>query len=93
MDVTERPFVLVTEFYGIDGKCVTLENAVKGRFLLSIPDWAKVLGKTSQVLSFIHSKGVIHCDIKSNNIIIRSESGSYRLRVMAHSIRYIPVYP
>lgn len=77
MNVTDRPYVLVTEFYGIDGKCVTLDNAVKGRLPLSIPDWAKVLGKTSEALSFVHSKGFIHGDIKSNNIVIRSESSSY----------------
>lgn len=76
-NVKKKPYLLVTEFYGIDGKCVTLENAVNGRLPLGIPKWANVLGKTSEALSYIHTKGFIHGDIKGNNIVIRKESDSY----------------
>ena len=77
MNVTNRPYVLVTEFYGIDGECVTLANAVKGRLPLNISNWATILGRTSEALSHIHSKGFIHGDIKSDNIVVRGESASY----------------
>ena len=77
MNVTNRPYVLVTEFYGIDGNCVTLANAVKGRLPLNISNWATILGRTSEALSHIHSKGFILGDIKSDNIVVRGESASY----------------
>ena len=77
MNVQNKPYILVTEFYGIDGQCVTLANALKGRLTLNVLQWASVLGKIFEALSHIHSKGYIHGDIKSDNIVIRSACGSY----------------
>ena len=77
MNVQNKPYILVTEFYGIDGQCVTLANALKGRLTLNVLQWASLLGKISEALSHIHSKGYTHGDIKSDNIVIRSACGSY----------------
>ncbi|XP_028416021.1 spindle assembly checkpoint kinase-like [Dendronephthya gigantea] len=76
-NVKNKPYLLVTEFYSIDGQCVTLQNAVKGMLSLSIPKWANILEKISEALSYIHSKGFIHGDIKGNNIVIRKQSDSF----------------
>lgn len=67
----------MTEFYCIDGQCITLKKAVKGRLPLSIPNWAKILERTTEALSYIHSKVFIHGYIKSNNIAIKNESDSH----------------
>lgn len=46
MSVQNKPYILVTEFYGIDGQCVTLANALKGRLAMYYngqPYWEKYL--------------------------------------------------
>lgn len=77
MNVTATPFFLVSEFYGIDGQCVTIASATKGKLPLDVQNWSRILAKISEALSHIHSNGFIHCDIKSDNIVIRNESGMY----------------
>ena len=64
----------MSEFYGINGKCVTFCSTIKGALSLDI---ASILGKISEALKYIHDKGFVHGDIKTDNIVIRKKIGLY----------------
>ena len=74
VNVQSKPYILVTEFYGIGGKCVTICHVAK-KLSLEVKDWAFILEKSASSLAHIHEKGLIHCDIKHNNIILQNSAG------------------
>ena len=73
--IRAKPYMLVTEFHGIHGQCVTIGHAAKA-FSLEVVEWASILGKCASALAHIHEKGFIHCDLKHNNVILHSTSQS-----------------
>ena len=62
---------MVLEFCGIDGGCVTFGCACKNQLFSSVLVWVDILRQCASALAHIHSKGYIHCDIKSDNIVIK----------------------
>jgi serine/threonine-protein kinase len=73
VNVQSKPYILVTEFYGIGGQCVTIGHAAK-KLSLEAKEWAFILEKCAGALAHIHEKGLIHCDIKHNNIILKNSA-------------------
>ncbi|MDZ8187570.1 MAG: serine/threonine-protein kinase [Nostoc sp. ChiSLP02] len=64
-------FYLVQEW--ISGQ--TLHQQVKQNGCLSEPEVISILISLLELLDFVHSKGIIHRDIKPDNIILRSSDG------------------
>jgi len=54
------------QFHGIDKKSVTIWHAVT-KFQLSNEEWKTVVDLVGSALIFIHSKGVLHNDLKGDN--------------------------
>lgn len=65
-----KPYLLVTQFHGIDGKCVTFNQAIRSNVINNIQDHITVLLKCADALSFIHSKQILHNDIKGDNVVV-----------------------
>jgi serine/threonine protein kinase len=65
----------VLELYGLDGECLTLSKTAERKMFLTLSIWANILKDCCFVLSHIHSKNYIHCDIKGDNIMVRNGAG------------------
>ena len=64
-----EPFCLVLQFYGIDGKSTTLHEALKNRRLKK-KSTARVFYEIAETLKYMHNKGVLHNDLKTNNVLM-----------------------
>ena len=67
-DVSGQPCIIM-EF--VDGQ--TLDDRIAAQGRLSVSEALSVLRAASEALSYMHSHGIIHRDIKSNNIKITSQ--------------------
>ena len=63
------------ELYGLDGECLTLSKTAERKMFSTLAIWANILKDCCFVLSHIHSKNYIHCDIKGDNIMVRNGAG------------------
>jgi len=75
----EKPYILVTQFYGNGVESWTLGRAVK-ELLLPLNEFCPLFQEACHAISYLHSKGWLHNDIKHNNLLLHF-SGS----------RWIPV--
>ena len=72
-----EPYALVMQFHGTGEESITLHNVVKER-IFNKQLMAKVFTEIAQALGHIHSKEIVHNDIKSNNVLIQREGEYYR---------------
>jgi tRNA A-37 threonylcarbamoyl transferase component Bud32 len=57
----------------VDGE--TLEQRIRGRGPLPASDFARILREVSWALGYAHAQGVVHRDVKADNIMIERPSG------------------
>lgn len=67
---------MVLQFHGMGEKSLTVLKAVK-TMQLSKQQWFHIYRGVAAGLSYIHSKGFLHNDLKSNNIAIENTGGQY----------------
>lgn len=72
-----EPFALVMQFHGTGEESITLHKVVKER-IFNKRLMAKVFTDIAQTLGHIHARGILHNDLKSNNVIIQREGEQYR---------------
>ena len=70
------PFRIIMQFHGIDKKSVTLRRAVT-KFQLSNEEWKTVVDLVGSALIYIHSKGVLHNDLKGDNVLLETRESCY----------------
>ena len=63
------PFRIIMQFHGINDKSLTIRRAVR-KIKLSNEEWKTVVDLVDRALEFIHSKGVLHNDLKGDNILL-----------------------
>jgi serine/threonine protein kinase len=68
--LSENPLIMVTQFHGVNGNCITLTRAHKTTLWEDVSDWARVFMETADALQYVHDKGLLHNDIKGDNVVI-----------------------
>ena len=73
--LTERePYAIVIQFLGTGKETPTLQRVVRKR-MLDKKSTANVFKEIAETLEHIHSRGIVHNDLKSNNVIIQRKNG------------------
>ena len=69
-------FRIIMQFHGINDKSLTIRRAVR-KIKLSNEEWKTVVDLVGRALQFIHSKGVLHNDLKGDNILLERREKHY----------------
>ena len=76
-----KPLALVMEFLGEANKSVTIHKLLFShhhkimKSNLCMKDWFFICYDIVDALNFIHNKGYLHCDVKTDNVIIFQKKG------------------
>ena len=73
--IDTRPFLLITQFHGLKGHCVTFTSLVLKHDHLQ-NEWCRIMYECSDALLYIHSKGYLHNDLKGDNVIISDDNNT-----------------
>ena len=63
------PFCVVTQFHGVNERSLTLHQAAKNKIITPM-ECVHLFLKICAALEHVHSKGFLHNDIKSNNVVV-----------------------
>lgn len=76
--LTERePYAIVIQFLGTVEESLTLQKVVHKR-MLNKKSTANVFKEIAETFEHIHSRGIVHNDLKSNNVIIQRSHENYQ---------------
>lgn len=65
-----KPLRLITKFHGRKHRSLTLSSATRKKNYLDKPGWLSVLTKIIEALMHIHSCGILHNDLKANDVLL-----------------------
>ena len=69
-----KPFMLVLQFYGVGGKPLSLKDCFQSSSeLLTTSNWLNTVIHLCDALKHVHEKGILHNDIKADNIVLVKE--------------------
>jgi serine/threonine protein kinase len=79
VQITCKPYALIMEFLGEDMKSSTVhqllqESSTKFSPLLT-SEWVSVCVDIIEAVKHIHSKGYLHCDLKTNSVLVLKKRG------------------
>ena len=80
---TKKPYSLFMEFVGKDLQSLTIHKLLYDKQSMDImgsmtvPDWFRVCYDIADALQYIHEKGFLHCDIKTNNVLVSHHKNGY----------------
>ena len=63
-------YLLVTQFHGIEGCCVTFSSLVQKNIHDPQREWYRIMYECADALLFIHTKEHLHNDLKGDNVVI-----------------------
>lgn len=91
IQITKEPFQVLTLLYSIQGTTVWLYDIFKNvqkkvtrsiiesvRLALTLKVWLVVMKNLGEALDFIHHKGIVHRDLKSDNVVLSDQDGTLR---------------
>ena len=64
-----EPLRLIIQFHGEKDKSLTLSHAMR-KNALTKPSWLRILKEIAKGLSHIHRRGILHNDLKANNVVL-----------------------
>ncbi|XP_071840141.1 probable LIM domain-containing serine/threonine-protein kinase DDB_G0287001 [Apostichopus japonicus] len=81
-DTTSTPFLLLTQLYHVNGRPLTVSSALRQPSAnVTIPlapiDWKNVIQKCAEAVLTVHNSGILHNDIKDNNVVLHLQDGQY----------------
>jgi serine/threonine protein kinase len=79
VQVEKKPFSIIMEFVGDNLESMTIHkllyNSKFKHISLSISDWFQVCYDIVDALHHLHQKGYLHCDLKTNNVLVFKKKG------------------
>ena len=73
--VVRQPLIIVSSLHTIDNCSFTIHSILHGNTLTLLADeWKKVIHGVIYAIDYLHSKSIIHNDIKNNNVVIQKVS-------------------
>ena len=69
------PFSIVMQFIGDDHSSCTVHDLLGRDDNLHKRDWVKISLNIANALAHVHKKGYLHCDLKSNNVLVSNGAG------------------
>lgn len=77
-----QPFSIVLQFHGTGNKSLTLHKVLRNK-LMNMKRTATVFKELAETLHYIHNKGLLHNDLKTNNVIMHcGEQGNFFLVII-----------
>ena len=74
VQIESKPYALIMEFIGEDMKSSTVHTLLQESNIKSSPplllEWVSVCVDIVEAIKYIHSKGYLHCDLKTNNVLV-----------------------
>ena len=72
----KEPYSLVLQFHGAGQESVTLYKAIKEKFFDKVGT-VKIFVDICKAVNYIHGKGYLHSDLKSNNVVLKQKKEIY----------------
>ena len=66
--------MMITQFHGIHGKCLTFKRAMKSSVVELPKEWLKLFAQLAEAVIYVHNKDMLHNDIKGDNVLLSSQT-------------------
>ena len=81
--IVQEPKIIVSSFHTMENRSITLHSMLfsdcdNPSASLKLDDWKSILYGITLATYYLHSKSILHNDIKENNIVIEGEVGEIR---------------
>ena len=87
--------MLVTQFHGVNGNCVTLSKAKKLDLLVEVSDYIHIFVEILDAVEYVHGKGYLHNDIKGDNVLLTKDSNFHPVLIdfgKSRKLKYAKMY-
>ena len=75
VQIEEPPFSIIMEYLGEANTSFTVHSLLQNTNSLEKKDWVKISYNVADALNHIHKKGFLHCDLKTNNVVVYKKEG------------------
>lgn len=77
VQLEKTPLSIIMEFVGKEQSSITVHKLLDDHRTVSQTQWFKVCYNVADALQHMHNKGFLHCDLKSNNIVVSIDKDNY----------------
>lgn len=75
VQLERKPYSIVMEFIGEAKSSMTIHQLIQSKLEMDKVEWMKISYTVADALGYIHNMGFLHCDLKSNNIVVSKKHG------------------
>lgn len=75
VQIEEKPYSIIMQYLGEGNTSSTVHNLLQGNNNLRKNDWVKICYNVADALNHVHKKGFLHCDLKTNNVVVFKKEG------------------